>query len=261
MKNKKGLTVIFMMMIIAGKIFAQEAYDIMKRVDSQPNPKTTHALIQMNITDQQGRANQRVIEQWSAIDGSGNTHSVMVFHSPASVKNTRFLSKENGNKDNDQWIFLPSLNRVRRIAGSEEGSSFMGTEFTYYDMGSREIDEFSYRLLGRETVQGYDCYKIESRPKSGIDTPYHKTVSWITVDPQVNSLVKIEIYNTEDSVLKVLTINNLEKISGYWVPTNVTMENKKNSRSTSLVQKRIELDVKINTNRFSQRFLETGRAK
>lgn len=243
------------------KAFGQDGYSIMKRVSEKRSPKTTHALVIMNLTDQKGKTSQRTIEEWSAKDSSDNTHSVMVFHKPASVKNTRFLSKENSGKDNDQWIFIPSLNRVRRIAGSEEGNSFMGSEFSYYDMGSRELDDYSYKLLGRETVLGYNCYKIETRTKKGKESPYHKTISWVTVDPAVNTVVKIEIYQSESSLLKVMKVNKLQNISGYMIPLSVNMSNVQNSRTTTLIQQKIELDVKINTNRFSQRFLETGRAK
>jgi len=257
---KKGL-LITLLLATASLLFAQDAYEIMKRVQDASSPKTTHALVQMILTDQKGDQSERVVEQWSAEDNSGDNHNIMVFHSPASVKNTRFLTKENQDRNDDQWIFLPALNRVRRIASSEGDSSFMGSEFTYHDMESRELDDYSYEYLGMGETLGYECYKVESRPKEGVDSPYFKTVSWIAVNEEINTPLKIEIYQSESDILKILKVEEIKNISGYWTPMRLTMSNQQNNRSTTLVQQRMELDKPVNTRRFSQRFLETGRTE
>ncbi len=240
-------------------ISAQDGYEIMKKMDEKTTPKTSHSLVQMILTDQHGQQNERVIEQWSAKDNNENTHSIMIFHSPASVKNTRFLTRENKDREDDQWIFLPALNKVRRIASSDEGSSFMGTEFTYSDMGSRELNDYTYKYLGEETIQGYECYIVESNPKPNTDSPYTKTISWITVDEGILTVMKAEIYKSETEILKVLLVEKISKISGYWIPTKIIMTNTQNQRSTTIVQQKLELDKAVNSQRFSQRFLETGR--
>jgi Outer membrane lipoprotein-sorting protein len=257
------IKILSMLFIITGitLLSAQDGYEIMKRMDEKATPKTTHALVQMVLTDQRGQQNERVIEQWSAIDNDGNTHNVMVFHSPASVKNTRFLTKENKDRDDDQWIFLPALNRVRRIAASDGGGSFMGTEFTYHDLESRELDDYSYKYLGKETVQGYECYRVETHPKPGIDSPYAKTISWVTVEEEISAVMKAEIYESETKLLKVMTVEDISEVSGYWIPVKIVMTNTQNQRSTALVQQKLELDKSVNTTRFSQRFLETGKTQ
>ncbi len=258
---KRILFVITLILSGFSLLTGQDGLDIMRRVDEAPSPRTTHALILMELTDHRGVENERTVEQWSAEDSRGNNHSVMVFHTPATVKNTRFLARENEDRDDDQWIFLPSLNRVRRIASSEEDGSFMGTEFTYYDMRARVLDDYEYRYLAREEVLGWDCYKVEIRPRAQTDSIYEKTISWVTVDEEINTVVKIEIYKSETELLKILTVEELSLVSGYWTPLRVTMTNIQNGRSTSLIQQRLELDKAVNTGRFSQRFLETGRTQ
>lgn len=256
----KGMMTVFLF-IVASLLFGQEAYEIMQRVENDDDPDTTHALVQMILTDAQGNENERIIEQWSALDDNGNTHSVMVFHSPASVKNTRFLTAENQDRDDDQWIFLPALNRVRRIASSDNDSSFMGSEFTYYDMKSRRLDDYHYEKVGEGEVLGYPCYIVESHPKEGVDSPYARAVSWIPEDPEINLPLKVEIYQSEEVILKILQVEELQQISGFWTPMRITMINQQNKRSSTLVQQKIELDSPVNTRRFSQRFLETGRTE
>jgi len=252
-----------LLIIFTGLSFlcAQDGYEILKRVDEKPEPKTTHALIRMILTDHRGEQNERLLEQWSAVDKEGNTHSVMVFHSPSSVKNTRFLSKENKDRDDDQWIFLPALNRVRRIATSDDSGNFMGSEFSYYDMKSRELENYSYKYIGKETIGAYECYIVETRPNPEADSPYAKTISWVTVDKNINTVMKIELYESETELLKVMTVEDISEISGYWVPINLIMTNVQNNRSTTLEQQKLILDKAVNTTRFSQRFLETGKTQ
>lgn len=255
---KKNLFVL-LLLITLGAAYAQDGYTIMEALDSKAAPDTEHALLQMILIDQKEQQNERVVEQWSAVDNEGNTHSVMVFHSPASVKNTRFLTRENTDNDDDQWIFLPSLNRIRRIAASDGSSSFMGTEFTYDDLSSKKLDDSTYQYLRTENAQGYECYVVEARPRDGVDSNYFKTISWVTTDSEINTVVKIEMYKSETKLQKVLVVDDLKMVSGYWIPIRMTITNIENNRSTTILQQRLELDISVNPSRFTPRFLETGR--
>lgn len=256
---KKRISILIISLLGIALLSAQDGRTIMERVSNQSSPSTTHALIKMILIDHRGQESERVVEQWSAEDNNGDTHSVMVFHSPASVENTRFLTKENQDRNDDQWIYLPNLNRVRRIAASESDSSFMGSEFTYHDMESRELENYDYRYLRDESLLGYDCHVVESIPREGTDSPYYKTISWVTVDQDINTVIRVEIYSSANEVLKIMEVEELTQIDGYWVPQVLTMTNQQNNRATTLQQMRLELDRPVNSQRFSQRFLETGR--
>ena len=95
----------------------------------------------MDLVDKNGDVSSRRIEQYSMDDADDLGRVLMIFHAPASVKNTRFLVMEKeGDADDDQWIYLPAMQRVRRIAASEGSSSFMGSDFSYDDMSSRDIE-------------------------------------------------------------------------------------------------------------------------
>ncbi|MDY7029898.1 MAG: outer membrane lipoprotein-sorting protein, partial [Spirochaetota bacterium] len=141
-----------------GSAIIENAYNL-------PTGETSHSLVEMKLIDEGGEVHSRVVENWSMESAAGTDSNVIVFHSPATVKDTRFLSIENTNRDDDQWIYLPALGRVRRIAASEGDSSFMGTDFTYNDMQSREVYEDNHTLLREERFQEWDCYVVESIPK------------------------------------------------------------------------------------------------
>ncbi len=241
--------------------FAQDGRAIMEKLDAANDPSTTHALIKMELIDTDGSVKDRVIEEWSADDNQELTHSVMVFHTPASVQNTRFLVAENDGRDDDQWIYLPALRKVRRIASSEGGDSFMGTEFSYDDMKSKDIDEYKHTYLRDEKAQGYDCTVIESIPLPDTDSQYSKVIHWVTKDEEIMSDVKMELYDKNGNLFKVFTVEVLENIDGYWTPMNVIMKNVQNGKSTRLTQEKIELDKPVNPRRFTSRYLQTGRTE
>ncbi|MCX7024869.1 MAG: outer membrane lipoprotein-sorting protein [Spirochaetes bacterium] len=239
---------------------ARDAYAIMKAADAKATPKTTHALVKMELVDEKGGVSERIVEEWTSEDPAGLSSSVIVFHSPASVKNSRFLSKENAGRDADKWIWLPALKKIRRIAASEGGGSFMGTEFSYDDMAVRKLDGYDYRYVGSETVKGYDCHVIEVTPKDPKTSQYAKIVTWIIKDPEVLMALRIDMYrNAAAPASKTLTILELRKVGAYWTPMSVTMKNDENGRATNLVQQNIEYDKPVDAARFTTRFLETGR--
>lgn len=255
----KRLTLITLLTFIATGVFSITGRDIMEMVEEKESPKTAHALVELHIKEADGSVKNRIIEMWSR-DNNDLSNQIMVFRTPKSVKNTRFLIKENETGD-DKWIFLPALGKARRIASSDGESSFMGTEFTYDDMSSREIDDYTYEYLGDQEVDGYDCYIVESTPVDPEDNQYSKTKAWIVKDKDILTPIKMELFNKKGELNKILTINDLEKIEGYWIPNSTTMTNILNDRSSIIINKKIELDKKTNPGLFGKRFLTTGKVK
>ena len=131
----------------------------------------------------------------------------MFFTAPADVRNTSFLSYSysDGKKD-DQWIYLPALGRVRRIASDKSNDSFMGSDFTYDDMGARHPSSDTHKILREEKLQGWDCYVVESVPKEPNDE-FAKTISWVIKDELIG--LKKEYLDIEGSVVRTLTIDEV----------------------------------------------------
>lgn len=194
---------------------------------------------------------------------------VMEFKTPASIKGTRFLTVEQPvNVDDDKWIYLPALKRVRRIASSDKSSSFVGSDFSYGDMETREVEEDNHKLLGSETVNGYDCYVIESTPLDLDDAQYSRRVVYVTKEHYVP--VKAELYNKINGDLeKEMHIEGeIKQIQGIWTAFKTVMTTVETGHSTVLRIRddskgnpMIKYNVKVDTRRFTQEFLKTGRAK
>jgi hypothetical protein len=193
------------------------------------------------------------------MDGAEDLGRVlMIFHAPASVKNTRFLVMEKeGDADDDQWIYLPAMQRVRRIAASEGSSSFMGSDFSYDDMSSRDIDDYSYEILGEESVDGHDCYMVQVLPDDADDNQYSKLITWVDKAVWVNR--KVEMYDKKGELEKVLKVERLEVVQGYQTPIVTRMSNVQNGHSTLLTVKKFVYNESFPGSIFSTRFLKTGK--
>ncbi|MCK8827522.1 outer membrane lipoprotein-sorting protein [Natroniella acetigena] len=268
MRKRVLSLVLVLMLILSASAFANTGKEIMESVRNRDDGDTMHALMGMDLIDEDGEVRPREIQVWGMTYDQEEDLSKMVmqFRSPASVRGTRFLQVENKDRDDDQWIYLPGLGRVRRIASSDGDSSFMGSDFTYDDMGTRDVEEDNHKLLREERLGKYECYVVESIPKDLDDSQYAKRVSWVTKEHKIP--VKVEMYSKRTGEIeKLLTVEqNIEKVDGIWTVFSTLMEDKETGHSTRLYIKRgnqgqpfVEYNVNINPNRFTQRFLERGR--
>ncbi|MFW6000864.1 MAG: outer membrane lipoprotein-sorting protein [Halanaerobium sp.] len=266
-KKKLFLMTMVLILIFSFSVSAVTGREVMEEVDDRDTGNSRHALMGMDLIDDNGEVKERVIEVWSKNqeDNSDLDQTVMVFYEPSSVKDTRFLQEENEDADDDQWIYLPDLGRVRRISGSQGSNSFMGSDFSYDDLKSREIDDFEYELLREEKLGEYETYVVEAVPKDPEEEQYQKTISWVTKKHYIP--VKVEMYDKDSGDLyKEMTVEqNIEKINGIWTVFSTKMENLDTGHSTVMYVKErdgnymIEYNTDINDKLFTQQFLETGR--
>jgi len=246
----------------AASAFAQsnDAASIVQAARDRIEADTTSSRSRMVITAKNGGTMERVIDQYAKDDAKGKSRAVIVFQSPATVKGTRFLTMENAMGDDDQWIYLPSLGKVRRIASSEGSSSFMGTDFSYDDMTlmDRDVENDTHTTLHEETLNGASCYVIQSMPKDN-DFQYTKTVSWI--DKSNYRIYKIELYNKRGAVEKVMETSAYKDIQGRDTATQIKVSTIAAGTSTTIYMDIIKYDSPIPEGVFTTAYLETGRAR
>ena len=237
---------------------AQNASDIVERSRNRIQAETTSSMMQMQITARGGAVTNRTMIQYSKDDANGNSRSVIEFGEPASIRGTRFLTIQNADRANDQWIFLPSLPRVRRIAAQEGSSSFVGTDFSYDDIASadRKTNLDNHRLLREEILRGRNCYVIESIP---IDTSYQysKMIQWIDRENYVN--YQVELYDRRGNQVKLLEVLELREEQGRLSPIVTRMTTLATGSSTSLNVVNLRYDANIPETVFTTNYLETGR--
>jgi len=180
----------------------------------------------------------------------------MFFQSPADVKNTAFMNwSYDSDKSDDQWIYLPAIKKTKRISSDSKSDYFMGSDFTYDDLGDRKLDADNHKLLREETIDGKECYVVQSTSKDE-DYMYSKTVTWIRKDNFVG--MKKEFYDEDEELLKILTIKKLEKISGFWVITNSEMKNVQKNHKTSMILSDVKVNTGVSASKFTERMMMRG---
>jgi outer membrane lipoprotein-sorting protein len=230
--------------------------EIVKRAYNLPSGDDQTSQLTMTLVNKSGQTRIRKIQQYTK-DFGNVEKSIMFFMSPADVKNTSFMnwSYDDENKADDQWIYLPALKKVKRISSDSKSDYFMGSDFTYDDLGDRKLDADVHKLLREENVDGFDCYVVESVSKDE-DYMYSKTVTWIRKDNFVG--VKKEFYDEDGELLKVLHIKEVKKISGYWIITHSEMDNVQKNHKTIMQLSNIKINTGVPASKFTERMMMRG---
>jgi len=270
----KKITLILTMLLMSAFAFAEltTGEQVARAARDRDTGDTMMAAMEMILIDGNGNPRPtRAINTWAYTYDKELDLSkvVMEFVSPASIRGTRFLTVAQPlGTDDDKWIYLPDLKRVRRIASADKGSSFVGSDFSYGDMETREVEEDTHKLLGSEVVNGYECYVIESIPVDMADAQYSKRIVYVTKEHYVP--MKAELYNKRTGELeKVMKVEGeIKQVQDIWTIFETVMTTVNTGHSTVLKMRNdnsgnpmIKYNVKVDPRRFTQEFLETGRAR
>ena len=207
------------------------------------------SMVLRNKRGQESRRQLRV--KVLETDGGGNK-SLFVFDRPRDVRGTALLVHTHKKKNDDQWLFLPALKRVKRISSSNQSGSFMGSEFAYEDMGTQEVEKFTYRYLRDEPCGKLTCTVVERFPtnkRSG----YRRQIVW--QDKSELRTWKIQYYDRKNAHLKTLKLGKYQKyLDKFWQSHEMNMVNHLTGKSTVLRWR----DYQYRTNLKESEFTRTG---
>jgi len=224
-----------------------------EKVLNRDDGKDSYAIVRMLLIDKGG--NKRFRKLIAATKEFGEvSKSFMRFTEPASIEGTAFLIWENQDRDDDQFLYLPALRRVRRIVSNQKDSRFVNTDYTYEDMQTRKIEKDHHKILGTVTVEGYDCWILESTPKDPETSQYGKWVSWI-IKPLFLPL-KTEYYNKRGRVEKILFANDIQKVDGIATVMDSEMRNLRRRHRTFMKTDTIRYNTGVPDRIFTRRYLE-----
>jgi hypothetical protein len=254
----KLTTIISIILLSTTSLFADKALtgmQIIENVYNRASPKAQEAVLKMSLVNKQGKERIRNIKQVSK-KFSDVEKSIMFFLSPADVRNTSFMNwSYTSNKDDDQWIYLPVVKKVKRISSDSKSDYFMGSDFTYDDLGDRHPSADTHKILKEEKFNGEDCYVIESKPKNP-DYMYSKTVTWVIKGKNIG--LKKEFYDEDGKHLKTLLVEKYEKIDNYLIITKSVMKNIQKKQKTVMSLSEIKVDKDISSNKFTERMMKRG---
>ena len=242
-----------------------KAEDVARRVQDRDTGRDSRMAMRMKLYDRQGRVRERALTLLTKRGDGKNDKLLIRFTHPADIRGTGFLVWEH-DADDERFLYLPSLGRVRRIAGSETQESFVGSDFTYEDIGGREFDEYTYSLvdenatwngqaaLGAE-ASAKAAWRLESRRKDA-SAQFPRVVSLILKDSFV--VVQADVYNRRNEKQKTYTVRRLERIEGIWTAMDAEMTNALEKSRTELVIEKADYNVGLKDADFTRRELERG---
>jgi len=255
---KKFTLMLLTLLMIVSMLSAQEltGLQIIQKVYNRPTGEDQTADLTMSLINSRENRRVRKIKQYLK-DFGDMEKKIMFFVAPADVYNTSFMnwSYDEVGKDDDQWIYLPALKKVKRISSDSKSDYFMGSDFTYDDLGDRHPSSDSHKLLREETLDGEDCYVVESIPKEE-EYMYSKTITWIIKDKWIGK--KKEFYDEDEDFLKTLTVNETKVIKDYIVITLSEMHNVQKDHRTIMKLDNVEIDTGVADNKFTERMMKRG---
>jgi len=224
------------------------ADQIMQKVDTRIIPQDMTVMMKMDLISKKGNVRSRAMKTHRMSDDK----QIMWFLEPADVKGSSFLRLSHDDRDDDMWLYLPAFGKVRRIASHAKKGNFMGSDFTYEDLGDRKLKDYSYKLLKEETIGSKACWVVESIPKPDITTDYAKIISWVWKDDY--QAVKEEFYDKKGNLKKVMNVD-LQRVDKYWVPSKITMEDLKSKHKTALIFDQVKVDTGLDDDIFSTSYM------
>lgn len=264
-KHKMMVASIFVCVVIAGaaamgeeltpeekgRRIAEEAYN---RDRGYGDSSSDLVMILRTAAGQEARRELRIRSLEVSDD---EVRTMVIFDTPQDVRGTALLTHTFSEKDDDQWLYLPAVGRVRRIAGGSRSGPFMGSEFSFEDMSSQRVEKFSYKYLGVEDYEGMNCHVLERYPEDR-HSGYSRQVAWL--DTEHLRIIKVDYYDRRGDLLKTLNATDYEQHADkFWRPANMSMYNHQTGRSTSLIWKNYVFDIGLSERDFDQSALRSAR--
>lgn len=255
---KTSILVLIFGLGIFSNVSAQEldGKQIVEKVYNRPAPSDQTATLTMTLTNRSGSTRVRTIKQFTKDLGKVEK-SIMFFQAPADVKNTSFMSwtYDDDIKSDDQWIYLPTLKKTKRISSDSKSDYFMGSDFTYDDLGDRKLEDDTHTLIGEETMDGKECYIVES-VSNDEEYMYSKTKTWIIKEHFIG--FKKEFYDEDGDLLKILRIKEYKDFNGFLIINLSEMENVQKNHRTTMDLDNINITDKIKESMFTERMMMRG---
>jgi len=247
----KLLTVL---MFVLSNVFALSNYEVSKKSEEVMSGfEDSISKMQMTLINARGQEKVRTMSM-KVLEGKDEDKSLMEFLTPADVKGTKFLNYEHVDKDDDQWLYLPALKRVKRIASKNKSGAFMGSEFAYEDLSAFNVKKYKYEGDAKEAeLDGVGVYVGESTPVSKY-SGYTKLISW--VDKETFLVKKIEYYDRKRELLKTAYFKDYKKFGDVYRIGHITMKNIQNDKTTILIWSDEKIRNGLKAKDFHKRYLK-----
>lgn len=218
---------------------------------------SSEANMKMELRNKHGDKSTRIVRSKTLEVENDGDKSLTIFDKPRDVSGTALLTFSHATEPDDQWIYLPALGKVKRISTTKKSGPFMGSEFSFEDMSSYEIEKYTYKYLKDETLDGKNTLVVESYPEDK-HSGYKRLITWYDAEHYIP--LKIVFYDRKNSLLKTLLFNDYKQyLDTFWRPDQMTMENHQTGKSTILFWSNYRFKTGLNSRDFNRASLKRAK--
>jgi len=235
-------------LIFISFLFSQTGLEIATLMNNNSKPLDVKSDITLNLKKKKLKS-----LSFRSIMKDNGKKQIMWFTSPPADKGIAFLKIEKNGKADDMRMWLPAFKKIRRISSKKKGDSFMGSDLSYEDLYTREINDYTFKLLREEKLNDELCYILESIPNKDLKSDYSKHISWISKEKLIP--LKEESFNKKGVLQKKKTFR-YKQILNYWIAEKIVVINVETEHSTIVTMENIEINSNVQDNIFHQKNLK-----
>lgn len=237
---------------VTSAVAAPDAKTILKKVEQNLSAKDESAVVKMKVIESNGSSKERELEIKRK---SGGKHQVLVrLRAPSDVSGVAFLSITNGSRE-DQWLYMPSQKKARRVVSGNKSQRFLDTEFNLEDFSASTYARFDNKVIKEERAPSASVAVIESKAR-GEESSYSKILTWIDLNSY--QVQKSEYYDRDGKLLKTMVFRDYKKYGSAWRARTIEVRNMQNQRSTVLQMAALKVNSGLSDREFTQGALERG---
>jgi hypothetical protein len=236
---------------------------VAEQVRERNQGRDSRAELRMRLFDRQGRVRERALTMLTLRGEKGRGDRALIrFTYPNDIRNTSFLVWEHPEAEDERFLYLPALGRVRRIAGQEKDESFVGSDLSYEDIGGRDLADYTYAFTADDASwlapdgTRHPAWLLESKAKDP-NAAQPRSVSFVLKDRFI--ITAADVFNRRNERIKHFEVRKLDRIEGIWTVLDLVMSNERDDTRTELTTTSIDYNVGLKEEDFSRRQLEAAR--
>ena len=242
----------FVVLLACANAMAQTVLDarkIMQNVYGQSSSRNFTMKADFQVFDAQGQSTKKEFTYLRS-GAAGESRTLAAFSAPKEIRGIVLLSVNQKGAESSQYVYTPAIQRVRSVVQQERSARFIGTDFTFEDIGERVLDDFSYKMIGEtESIDGHKTYKVEAIPVEQGRSQYKYIYYWVAQDVPV--ILFAEFYDAQGNKVRMLHATGLKRENGIWGARHTEMRTPAAGTRTVLTINAVKFDTKPNEKVFT----------
>ena len=227
--------------LLAWPAAADEAMKLLEESESRHRTRSQEYEGDLVVTARDGKERKKAWRSYR-LGYAGDSRLLVRFTAPPEVLGVGYLSLPRPGRNPDQWLYLPSMKRERRIAAQDRSASFVGTDFNYEDMEELDRTKYDVQLAGEETIDGRPCVLVEARPRKDAGRSLYER-KLLALRRDILFLVRMDLFEKgAKEARKRLLLEDVAEVDGHWVARKMSMTDREKGSTTVIRLQRLVFD-------------------